>query len=45
MTIDDPDVKTPSRQFADWLDHHSRTGWYVAAWAFLITVNQLVSLF
>lgn len=41
MTDTDLNVKAPSRQFLAWLDRHPRVGWYAAAWAGLITVNQL----
>ena len=42
MTATDPDVKPPTRQFTDWLDKHPRTGWYIAAWALIVTTNQFV---
>lgn len=40
MTDNDSDVKAPTRHFVDWIDSRPRLGWYVAAWAALITVNQ-----
>lgn len=34
-----PDVKRTSRQFAEWVDCHPRTGWYIAVWAALVSLN------
>jgi hypothetical protein len=39
MTNHSPDVKLFSRRIAGWIDAHPRTGWYVAAWAFLVSLN------
>lgn len=44
MAPHDSDVKRRSRQIADWIDCHPRTGWYVAAWAFLVSLNALVGI-
>ena len=39
-----PHVKCPGRyaRFCDWIDHHPRLGWYIAIWAFLISLESLV---
>lgn len=44
MTPHGPDVKSFSRRVADWIDSHPRTGWYVAVWAFLVTLNTFVGV-
>lgn len=41
MTTQPPDVK----RIADWIDRHPRTGWYVALWAGLLTLDAVVGLF
>lgn len=44
MTNHAQDVKRISRRLAGWVDAHPRTGWYVAAWAFLVSLNTAVGL-
>lgn len=45
MTQRNPHVKPTSRQIADWIDDHPRTGWYVAFWAALVSLNVVVDWF
>lgn len=45
MAPEHPDVKSRARQIADWIDSHPRTGWYVAIWAALVTINTFIGLF
>lgn len=40
-----PDVKPFSRRLAAWIDAHPRTGWYVAGWAFLVSLNAIIGFF
>ena len=39
------DVKRLSQRVAGWIDSHPRTGWYVAIWAALISLDALVDLY
>jgi len=36
------EVKGLSRRIAAWFDCHPRTGWYVAVWVALVSLNALV---
>lgn len=42
MPDEKPEVKRLSRRVADWVDSHPRTGWYLAIWAGLVSVNALI---
>ena len=42
MTDINEDVKGLGRRFARWLDTHPRTGWYIAVWVGLVSLNAVV---
>lgn len=44
MTNSTPNVKSFSQKILSWIDTHPRTGWYVAIWAFLVSLNTLVDI-
>jgi hypothetical protein len=46
MTQDCPVVKvTRRRKVCNWIDHHPRLGWYVAVWAFLVSLESIIGYF
>lgn len=34
--------RTDVKKIARWIDRHPRTGWYVAVWAGVITLNAVI---
>jgi hypothetical protein len=43
-----PDANVKGRNFLirtrEWVDNHPRTGWYVAGWAVLVSLNTAIGL-
>lgn len=45
MAQNKKNVKKCAEKFAEWIDCHPRTGWYLAVWVGLITLNTLLDLY
>jgi len=44
MPDTDRDVKSFGRRVTAWIDCHPRTGWYIAVWAALVSINAAVGI-
>jgi hypothetical protein len=45
MNPQDSNVKPGfPRRLGRWIDSHPRTGWYVAAWATVVSLNTILDL-